>query len=238
MADEKKLKNVRTQAKRNFTTKANRFDRMVQEGAPFDIVTSSFQQVESCFLKLEDAHEAFIAITDLDDIETDPEGVDYITDASTRFDDLLSTYSKMKKDAVATQKDKENAQSVIVAQAEEDKRKKEREAIEAVEKLKLEEEKANKYDSEVGEVKLEVDVFKRKTTALQDVLRNGSDADKRREFRKLDEEFQFLRKRLHGLGGIDPSKDTKPLQALFVTDVEETFNASEKLVYFCSEGQP
>ena len=59
-------------------------------------------------------------------------------------------------------------------------------------------------------------------------MKDSSDAVKRREGQKLEEEFQFLRKKLIVLGGIDPSKDIKPLQDLFVTNVEDMFNASQK----------
>ena len=193
MAEQAKLKNVRAQCKKNFTTKANRFDRMVREECPFDIISSTFEQLQLCFQKLEDAQEAFIEVAVLDDIETSPDGVEYLTESSTRFDDLLSLYSKTKKEAEAVEKDQQVVQSENKAKADEEKRKKELEAALEVEKLKLESEKTSKFDSVAGEFKLEVDVFQRKNAGLQDVLKDSSDADKRRECRKLEEEFQFLR---------------------------------------------
>ena len=233
MAEEQtKLKNVRAVCKRNFTTKANRFERMVKEGSPFDILVSTFEQLQLCFQKLEDSQEAFIAVADLNDIDTHPDGVEYLTDSSNRFDELLSSYSKTKKDAAAEEKDSQVTQLENKAKADEEKRKKEMEEVQEVEKLKLEQEKASKFDSVAEEFKLEVEVFKRKTTGLQNVLKDGSDADKRREFRKLEGEFQFLRKNLICLAGIDPSKDTKPLRDLFVTDVEDQFNTAQ--IWFIS----
>ena len=229
MADQAKLlKNKRAQCKRNFTLSANRFDQTVNEGSPFDIISTSYEHVRISFQKLEDAQDAYISVADLDDIETNPDGIEYTTESANRFQLLLLEYGRQMKDAAATEKGLEEAQAVRLVNAEDEKRRKEIDAAQEVEKLKLEEEKASKFESVSAEFKLEVDVFERKTDSLQDVLNDGSDADKRREFQKLEGEFQLLRKKLVSLGGIDPLKDTKPLHDLFVNKVENTFSTLQK----------
>ena len=75
-------KKLRTLCLSKFTRNFNLLTQSIDNESPESIVTPQYEKMRECWLKLEEAHDDFIAATDMEDIETQPEGLKYI-DAQT-----------------------------------------------------------------------------------------------------------------------------------------------------------
>ena len=79
------------------------------------------------------------------------------------------------------------------------------------------------------EFNLALDSFKRFHLSIRDTVSDASSTDKRREWKKLEDEFQDLRGQLTTLAGIGHQQDTREFQNNFVKDAEEPFLVLQKL---------
>ena len=124
-----KEERVRTQAKKNFTTSINSYNLLHADAASVDLLTKAYEKVQRCWELLESAQNAFIEVTDIDDIETDPKGLPYLDVSEQNYQDVLRTFSAYKKKAVTEERaylselekaktKEEDERKAIVAEAE------------------------------------------------------------------------------------------------------------------------
>ena len=85
MADQEKKR--RSNCLSNFTKSVNNFNKLNQDAAPIDLITTAFQKVQSCYDKLESAQDAFIEVTDID-IDTHADGIKYLDEPASRHQNV------------------------------------------------------------------------------------------------------------------------------------------------------
>ena len=98
-------KRGRSTSLRNFTRNLNLLNDLFDEKAGSVLVAPQFDKVKSCWEKLEDAHDRFMAIVDDSamDVDTDPEGYSYIDDAKEKYNQMLKRYAAYLKWSEAAQ---------------------------------------------------------------------------------------------------------------------------------------
>ena len=89
MAEKKKRSACLSKFTRNYNILIQRID----DQSPVSLVTPQYDKVKECWLNLEDAHDNFIAATDIEDIENDPEGLKYIDAPNKNYETALKRYS-------------------------------------------------------------------------------------------------------------------------------------------------
>ena len=94
MADQEKKR--RSNCLSNFTKSVNNFNKLNQDAAPIDLITTAYQKVQSCYDKLESAQDAFIEVTDID-IDTHADGIKYLDEPAIRHQNVLAAYSNCLK---------------------------------------------------------------------------------------------------------------------------------------------
>ena len=223
-----KEERVRTQAKKNFTTSINSYNLLHADAASVDLLTKAYEKVQRCWELLESAQNAFIEVTDIDDIETDPKGLPYLDVSEQNYQDVLRTFSAFKKKAVTEERAYLSELEKAKTKEEDERKAKVAEAEREAAALKEKDEREVEFLSEKVEFELAMDNFARVNRDIQDVVKDASDVDKRREWEKLEDEIGSLRKKLVALGKIDPTKDMSDLQKLFVDDVETPFTENHK----------
>ena len=87
-------KKKRSQALSNFTRNVNKLTELIDSLSPLVVVTPQFEKVMKCWEKLEEAQDEFIAITDIEDVDTDPEGVQYLDAPGIRHSECMKKYSE------------------------------------------------------------------------------------------------------------------------------------------------
>ena len=70
-----KEERIRTQAKKNFTTSVNLYNLLHASASSIDLLANAFEKVQRCWDLLESAQNAFIEVTEIEDIELDPKGL-------------------------------------------------------------------------------------------------------------------------------------------------------------------
>ena len=223
-------KRGRSTALRNFTRNLNLLNDLFDEKAGNVLVAPQFDKVKSCWEKLEDAHDRFMAIVDDSamDVDTDPEGYSYIDDATEKYNQMLKRYAAYLKWSEAAQ------------HAETEKKKKEDEEAERESNQKLVEDREKKeielrkagrkerFDSAAAEVKLALDSFCRVNTDFEESLAEAAISDKRKDWDRVQSEFGVLKKQLTAVAGIDPSQDISQINEKFSGEVEPTFLDAKK----------
>ena len=226
------LRKARIQALSNFTRSANNFDLLITDDAPPDLVVPAFQKVDKQWEKLEAAHDAFILEADID-IETDPQGVQYLDSPGTRHGGIVRVYATFIKKSTATEQTLKEQKDQLDQQREMDRRKQEIADEKAAADLKAQEEKQERFDSSKGEFEIALDAFKVFHLGVKDVVADASNQHKRQEWKKLSSDFDALKGKLVTLGSIDPRQDLKECQDKFLADAEQPFSALQK--WFMSE---
>ena len=218
--DEKKK---RTACLGKFTRNFNLLIQGIDGASLESLVTPQYEKVKECWLKLEDAHDDFLAATDIEDIDTDPEGVKYMDTPSKNYEQALLRYSEFLKGA----KDLENNQNKEKIQqdlkVEEDVRKQIATEKKEAEDTLRKEELTGKFNSAKAEVSSSIDSFKRSYTTFKETVTDISDSDKRSEWTTLHKEYQLLKKSLTNLAAIDHSQD--------ITDITKTFVEKAETLY-------
>ena len=174
-------KKVRKQCLINFSRSVNIFNRLHESNSLIDQLTQAFDKVVLRWDSLEAAQDAFIAVTD--DAEVDTE-MKYLDEPEGRYQDVLVAYDAYKRKTIAyeTKLREENAASN--QQVEDDRRLKEVQNAKDIEIARIEAEKNIQFDSLVAEFNLEVDAFSKTNNSVQAVVKDASDDDKRRAFEK------------------------------------------------------
>ena len=225
-----KEEKARSNAKRNFTSSVNSFNLLHGDDASIDLLGRAFDKVERCWELLENAQTAFIDATDIEDIETDPKGLPYINESETHYQGVLRKYNQSTKDATVAERT--HLTNIAETKAKDDDERRAKLAAEekAAKDVREKGERLDRFLSEKVEMKLAMENFARINRDIKDVVAEASDGDKRREWKKLEDEIDSLRKKLAAVGKIDPTQTVEiaQLQDTFVTDVETPFLATHK----------
>ena len=223
-------KKTRTQHLKQFTRNANLLQELLDQHVPSEIVAPQYEKFSICWDKLEEAHEAFISATDMDDIETNKDGYPYLDAPSKTYKDLMILYSTRVKESKQTEKVVAEQDEKQRKQREKEERKNEEVERKQAENVRLEEERKDKM--QVSEAKLGVTMsgFKHRCGNLKDTLESASALQKKGEWKKVEEEFLEIKEELVQMAGIDPTWDMSAIQTTFTNDVEGVYLESQKWI--------
>ena len=223
-----KEERVRTQAKKNFTTSVNSFNILHGDSPTLDLLSKAFDKVQLCWDRLESAQNEFIEVTNIVDIENDPKGLPYLDESEQKYQDVLSLFNNFTKKAV--QDEATQLADLAAAKKKDDDEQRVKEAAEKrdAELQKEKDEKFQLFVSEKVELELAMDNFVRVNKDIQNVVAQASDEDKRREWKKLEDEIGSLRKMFAAVGKIDPTQSLDDIRTKFVDEVESSFTVNHK----------
>ena len=222
-------KKKRITALSNFTRANNIFKSLIADKASAVLVTPQFQKVNSYWEKLEVAHDEFIEATDLDNIETDKDGMLYMEAPGEEYAATVRVYSTFLNGAA----EKEDYDQRRMADEDRAKEVDARKCMQAEKKeaeLQLSQEKLKAvFDSAHAELDSSIDSFNRLSLTLVDTLAEASDADKRSEWKRYEADFHSLKDQLTKLHGIDHSQDCTVISNKFV-ETETVFTEIQKFM--------
>ena len=229
MGDMDAAKRRRSTALKNFSRNENTFNKLITNSAPSSTVQPAYEKVIACWQILEEAHDAFLEIADID-LETDVGGYRYIDEPAERHDAVLVSYSNfLKKDAEAV-RSTEVKKVEAIEKLEDERRKRiakeERDAEEAQRK----EEVKRKLDTAVAELDVALDSFQRMSTGVRESLTIASEHDLRREWSKVEAEFSALKVKLIETKGFDDEEKSEAVRKKFADHAEKAFVETQKIV--------
>ena len=216
-------KKQRTLALRNFLRNVNSLIDMLDGGVPEVIVTPQYEKFQACWEKLEAAQDAFLNVTDVD-VETDPSGFAYIEEPTQQYRRVVLLYSKFLKQ----QKEVEKAELKLKLQEDRQSQEQDRQRIDAERKVADAELMKEQTKARLDSAKAELVAGKRLNLSLKDSVVDASDADKRREWSKVEAEFNSLKSQVVKVAGIDGSQDTSDLNEKFAQDAETPYLECQK----------
>ena len=207
-------KKKRTQCLRNFTRSVGRFDEAHSKDIPLDLVSKAFEKVQICYDKLEAAQDEFVLVAVEDEEE------DYLEAPGNSFQRVLVAFGEFQKKSAEEER---TIQAQVAEKNEEaEVERKQKAATEAAE------ERRTKFLEEKAEFELEMDNFNRLNLRIQDVMEEASDADRRKELDRLQDEKDSLDEKLVSLGRVDSSQSLDAVKAMFIASVETPFVANQK----------
>ena len=231
-------KTQRATAKSNFTRYVNKLNNLLDSDVTqAELVTPLFEKVNKYYDHLENTHNEFLAVTDIN-IDEDADGVAYMEKVDKTHDAIVIRYSEFLKNAT-----KQEQLDVREAKREEEERvREERKAMEAetkaTEELRLKEERAEKFATQKAQLLTSIAAFKRMTLSTKDNITGISGVDKRREWEKIESDFMSLKNDLNQLVGIDPSFDVAAVNDTFQQEAEKTFVDTQKEVLLALKDVP
>ena len=89
-------KRLRASAKGKFTRQETHLRGLINIQGDKSIVTPAYEKFVDCWNQLEGAHDAFLAVEDID-VETHDDGDKYLEDPSTRYAALVQEYAEFLK---------------------------------------------------------------------------------------------------------------------------------------------
>ena len=206
-------KRQRTSAKSNFTRNLNLLTGLMENNAQAFLVTQQFEKFAGCFRKLEETQEAFIGATDIDDIENHADGIKFMDTPYEQYNTVLTRYSGYLK----TSEETDRTQS------------KKREADDlAAEKAVQQQETNEKFKSEAAKLEAAIDTFGRTNGKIQDSIAEAPVSDKRKEWQKIEGDFDSLKSQLLSVTGLDPTEDTSAINKKFIDVAEKTYDDVKK----------
>ena len=200
-------KKRRTTAKIGFTKNLNILSGLIDNDSQSFLVTEQFEKFKGCFQKLENAQEAFIEVTDID-IENHADGLKFMDNPYEQYNTVLARYSTYLK----TSEETERTQS---KKKEEDDR--------ASEKEVHRQETKEKFRCEAAKLEVAIDTFGRTNGKIEDSIADAPVSDKRKEWQKIEAEFDSLKSLLLSVTELDPTEDTSAISKKFVDVVEKTY---------------
>ena len=222
--DEKK---ARSAALNKFTRNRKALDDLLNAAAPGSLVNPQFEKFKTCYEILEDAHDAFIAATDID-VETDNNGFKYMDDPSALYNELVTRYSQSLTGFDEQERGHRKQREKDDREAEaENRRAVENERIAAEEQVRAGELKA-KFDSEEAKLKSAIDSFVRLNTGLKDSVGDASVIFKKKEWQKVETEFDSLKDQFVRVTGMDPTQAVDAIKQKFVDEAEKVFLENKK----------
>ena len=222
-------KRSRSQAKSNFTRATNVFNSLVDTSSSIELVKKQFDKVMSCWDKLEEVQETYIAVADID-VDTDKDGVAYLDDLAPTHSGVMTKYSQFLKDS-------KTAEDAVLEKAAEDKKSAEedrikieaRERMAAEEKLRTDE-LNSRFESAKTEIVLLVEAFNTMHLNFKDSLKDSSDEVKREEWGKVESDFKSLQSKFVTFSAIDPSQDINEMKTKYDKDAHVLFKSIQKWI--------
>ena len=219
-------KKQRSSALSKFTRNLNALTNLLDSNSPASLVIPQYDKLKLCYEFLEDAHDAFILVTDID-VETDKDGLDYMNNPSNEYNAILKRYSEKLTEFEVQErglrKEREKDDREVEAEnrrlVEADKRKAEQEA--RTEELKA------KFSSEEAKLNSAIDSFVRLNTGLKDSVSDASVICKKKEWQKVETEFESLKSQLVTVTGMDPTQDVETVKTKF-EGAEKSFLETKK----------
>ena len=215
-------KRKRSSAKGTFTRQETHLTELLDLKSPMVVVTPQYEKFLQCWNNLEEAHESFLAVEDID-AETHDDGDAYLVDPSKRYRTVVNRYAEYLKSSAETDRAEQKQVEESSRAVEEASRKQieaEKKAAEA--ELQKQQQELN-FASAKAELETSIEAFKRLAEGLKGSISQSSDSIKRRELEKVDAEFTSLKARLVTLAGVDHSKDIADVQEKFRTNVEKVY---------------
>ena len=195
-----------------FTRNENHLNAMLDDASPIHIVTPQFEKLQTCWDKLEQAHDNYIESIAGDIDEETEKSLD---DPGKRYQDIVKRYSEYFKNSTVA--DRESAREKEQKDREaENTLKKEAEEIARKEEAKI------RFDNEKAEIQMSISAFNRLAVSLKTVD-EASDSDKRSQLTKLETEFNLIKGQLIKCAGIDHNNDMSDINKSFVDSVENPF---------------
>ena len=181
----------RSSALRNFTRNLNLLNELFDEAAENILVTPQFEKVKSCWEKLEDAHDRFMATVDekVMDIDTDPEGYLYIDESTGKYNKTLKRYSAYLKWSQSTQRDETERKKKEDEDAEREFNRKLAEDREEKEIQLRKADKKEKFKSAAAELMFALESFCRVNDDIEECLLDAAVLDKRKDWERVQAEF-------------------------------------------------
>ena len=222
-------KRSRSQAKSNFTRATNVFNSLVDTSSSMELVKKQFDKVMSCWDKLEEVQETYIAVAEID-VDVDKDGVAYLDDLAPTHSGVITRYSQFLKDS-------KTAEDAVLVKAAEDKKSAEedrimieaRERVAAEEKLRTDE-LNSRFESAKTEIVLLVEAFNTMHLNFKDSLKDSSDEFKREEWGKVESDFKSLQSKFVAFSAIDPSRDITETKTKYDADVDILFKSIQKWI--------
>ena len=226
-------KKLRTIALSNFTKSANTLEKFIKAKVANVVVEPQYKKVVECFNKLEDAHNTFLQVTNID-IDAHAEGIKYMDIPGERYGDITVDYSNY----LSGEEEKDRAVEERKCEAQErlEAERKKREAREAreAEEIQRKEEASRRFKSLTAELESAVESFQRMSISLKDTLENASGPDIRREWSNAESEFKALKDKLVEISGLSATDEEEAqsadLKKMFEDDGEKAFLDSQKWV--------
>ena len=220
-------KKQRSAALSKFTRNLNSLTNLLDSNSPGSLVNPQFDKLKTCYENLEEMHDAFITATEID-VETDKDGFAYMDGPSDQYNAIMKRYS----DSLAVFAEEERGQRKVrehdVREAEmENRRLIETEKRAAEDKAQVEELKT-KFDSEEAKLNSAIDSFVRLNTGLKDAIGDASVIFKKKEWQKIDKEFESLKEQLLTVTGMDPTQNVDTIKTKFVDEAEKSFLETKK----------
>ena len=200
-------KKERIRALSNFTRNVNTLTKLLDNSSPNSLTAPQFDKMNKCWERLEEAQDKYLESAEGDmDIETDKDGVAYLDAPSVQYNDILVRYATHVKTSEAENKEALNQQEKDDEKArEENRRKIESDKIAEDTRLRNEELKM-KFDSAAAELSLAIDTFGSLNIGLQDSLTDASVTYKRKEWQRVEKDFELLKQQLVTVSGNDCEK--------------------------------
>ena len=76
----------------NFTRNRKNLIKLFDDAAPANLVNPQYEKMRDCYDRLEIAHNEFLAVTEIDDIETHKEGIPYMDGPDKRYEEAMTRY--------------------------------------------------------------------------------------------------------------------------------------------------
>ena len=222
-------KRKRTTELSNFTRNLNKLNKLFDAAAPSVLVNPQFGKMTDCYERLEQAHNEYLAVTDVD-IEADKEGLAYLNEPDLRHEEALQRYATYLKADIEQQRVVERTVADEESWKARENRKQMEEESRAAEELRFAQEQKRKFESGKAQLTPSIAAFKRMTLNVKETLTDISVVDKRQEWQKVESEFSLLKKQFVQVVGIDHSQDVSDITASFEKDAEKVFVDTQKQI--------
>ena len=222
-------KTKRIVAKSNLTRNINKLTKVLDVGASLDLVTEQFHKVRDCYGKLEQAHDDYLLVAEID-ISEDPDGIAYMNAPDASYEQVLERYAQYAK--------VDSEQQVVVRRQLEDeahhKEKLAREEREQSEKESAEarrmEEAGRQFANDQTQLISCIEAFNKTIVGVRDSIEEISPGDKRNEWSKVESEYSILKQSFTKVLGIDPSFDVALIRQKFEEEAELVFLETRKVI--------
>ena len=173
-------KKQRSSALQKFTRNLNTLTNRLDSNSPGSLVNPQYDKLKVCYENLEDAHDSFIAATDID-VETDKDGFAYMDVPSTQYNEILKRYSEKLPEFEVQERGHRKEREKDIREAEADNRRLIEDEKRAAEERARNEELKSRFASEKSKLTSAIDSFTRLSIGLKESVGDGSVICKKKE---------------------------------------------------------